>query len=305
MKYGGHETFSIREGWLHKGLKLLTELPEVFMDPYVADHLGVGRNMAKSIRHWLLATQLAEAATNKESDKNINIKPSDFGSLIWKQDPYFLEEGTWWALHINLANNPNYAGSWFWFFNFFNLDRFDKSVCFEAFKRYFQINKQRTPSIKTLDRDLSCLLLSYSKIIPPKQVNPEDSLLSPLIELGLISHFKSSGYYEINRGTKDISPYILGYSIAMAFEDARKGEGTVDLSFQDMARKNGSPGRVLVLNNESLFDLVQRAEKELSVEDMYITGLAGERFLRIQKKSPLTWVEEYYENKKEVEPYAS
>lgn len=56
MKFGGHETFPVREGWLHKGLKLVVEEPEKLVDEHVADWLGVGRNMAKSIRYWLQAT---------------------------------------------------------------------------------------------------------------------------------------------------------------------------------------------------------------------------------------------------------
>ena len=60
MKFSGHETFAIREGWLHKGLKLLIEEPKKLYDEYVADFLGVGKNMSRSIRHWLDVTGLAE-----------------------------------------------------------------------------------------------------------------------------------------------------------------------------------------------------------------------------------------------------
>jgi hypothetical protein len=60
MRFGGHETFAIREGWLHRGLRLLVEEPGQLLDEYAADWLGVGRNMAKSIRYWLAATGLAD-----------------------------------------------------------------------------------------------------------------------------------------------------------------------------------------------------------------------------------------------------
>lgn len=48
MRFGGHETFPVREGWLHKGLKLVAEEPDKLSHEHVADWLGVGRNMAKS-----------------------------------------------------------------------------------------------------------------------------------------------------------------------------------------------------------------------------------------------------------------
>ena len=69
MKFGGHETFPVREGWLHKGLKLVVEDPEKLIDEHVADWLGVGRNMAKSIRYWLQATGLCEQAIGKEASQ--------------------------------------------------------------------------------------------------------------------------------------------------------------------------------------------------------------------------------------------
>ena len=45
MRFGGHETFPVRDGWLHKGLKLVAEEPDKLRDEHVADWLGVGRNV--------------------------------------------------------------------------------------------------------------------------------------------------------------------------------------------------------------------------------------------------------------------
>ena len=53
MRFGGHESFAVREGWLARGLELLTEDPKLLMDEFSEDHLGVGRNMAKSIQESL------------------------------------------------------------------------------------------------------------------------------------------------------------------------------------------------------------------------------------------------------------
>ena len=62
---------------------------------------------------------------------------------------------------------------------------------------------------------------------------------------------------------------------------------------------------VLALTNESLFELSQNAENELSSQDFCLVGLAGERMIRIQKKSPLQWIEECYQKTIESAPYAS
>jgi hypothetical protein len=303
MKFSGHETFPVREGWLHKGLKLLIEKPELLVDQYAADFLGVGRNMAKSIRHWLVATNIASIDSYQEGPAQ-TLKPTELGQLIWAKDPYFLEIATWWALHINLTTNRT-AGSWHLFFNYFNLNRFEKSVCFEAQQRHINMSKLRMPSLNTLERDLTCLLASYSTQIPPKLQDPEDASNCPFQELGLIRHFKSSGYYEIDRGVKNIPAHIFGYALSTKFEEARTGEGTVDISFQEMAQTICGPGRILALTSESLFELAQNSEAELPSRDIYITGLAGERMLRVQIKYPLRWIEECYQNTTESASHAS
>ena len=54
----GHESFTLREGWLTKGLNAVHENPRVFSENSGADALGVGTNMAKSIRYWMRTAEL-------------------------------------------------------------------------------------------------------------------------------------------------------------------------------------------------------------------------------------------------------
>ena len=214
MRFGGHETFWIREGWLYKGLKLLVEQPELLVDEHAADWLGVGRNMAKSIRHWLVATGLADRVT---TGKQASFAPTEFGQLIYDRDLYFSEIGTWWALHVNLVHNPAHANSFSWFFNHFNLNRFEKAACVENLHRALQLSQSRLPSPKTLDRDIACLLGSYARSIPGVKGDPEESRECPLTELALFSHFRTSGYYQVHQGMKDIPPHLFGYAMSRAF----------------------------------------------------------------------------------------
>ena len=88
MKFSGHETFAIREGWLHKGLKLLIEEPKKLYDEYVADFLGVGKNMSRSIRHWLEVTGLAERVTSKESQ--ISVKRNRAWQVLFMIETHIL-----------------------------------------------------------------------------------------------------------------------------------------------------------------------------------------------------------------------
>lgn len=295
MRFGGHETFAIREGWLHKGLKLLHEHPDLIVDPDVCDYLGVGRNMARSIRHWLAATGLAQSAHIPRISSKPVLAASDFGELVWKHDPYFTEPGTWWAVHVNLVNSPNHALTWSWFFNNFHSGRFDRSVCFESFKRHLELSKQRLPSPRTLERDIACLLATYARVIPPPNDDPEEGNDCPLRDLALISHFKTSGYYQVHQGRKDIPAEIFGYALATAFRDAAGKKGTTDITLLDAARTAGGPGRAFVLTAESLFEVATNLEETSPEAGIQIVGLAGNRALRVPKRKPLAWLEQYYE----------
>lgn len=294
MRFGGHETFPIREGWLHKGLKLLIEDPGLLVDDNAPDHLGVGQNMAKSIRHWLVGTGLAQSTQKGRGGKKADLEPTTLGRLVWKRDRYFVDQGTWWALHINLVNNPDHAASWTWFFNSFSNDRFDRPVCLESLARHLQLSKQRLPNNRTLARDISCLLATYSRPIPDEDSDPEDAHDCPFRELGLLSYFRSSGYYQLHRGPKSVPSELLGYAIAMSFPDAATGKGSVDIALHDATRQPGGPGKVFVLTGEALFSLAMRIEAESTERVIEITGLAGQRALRVPKKSSIEWLEQHY-----------
>lgn len=293
MKFGGHETFTVREGWLYKGLRLLRESPRHLTGEMAADELGVGNNMAKSIRHWLLATGLAkQAEENALGSRSRDLEATPLGKLVGEHDPFLREVGTWWALHLNLISSDSYAPSWLWFFNFFSLDRFERPVCFEALKRHLQMTQKRLPSQKTLERDLACLLASYSRTVPPKRSDPEDVEESPFVELGMLTHFRSSGWYEINRGCKDVPPELLGCALNACAGQSDTSD-VLQIPLMEALRLPRGPGRGFVLTAESLYELAGRAEQDRSTE-IRISGLAGERMIVSPKKPQVEWLRDYY-----------
>ena len=286
MRFGGHETFTLREGWLHKALRLIKDSKEKIVDEFAADYLGVGKNMAKSIRHWLVAVGLAEKIiVHKRKIKGFKL--TEFGQLIWDHDKYFMEPATWWAIHINLVNNPLHAFTWNWFFNNYNMSRFDKESCLNSLQRYITSNNQRQPSIKTLQRDMTCMLRSYARIIPSENRDPEDSTICPLCELGILRHYRESKTYELNLATKKIPSQILGYCLSTGFPELDS------LPFLTAAREAGSPGRVLMLSRESLFELASKAKTELNGH-INLVRQASEYELKWRKKEPIQWLKEFF-----------
>ena len=154
MRFSGHETFAIRDGWLHKGLRLVIEQPKMMLDEHVADWLGVGRNMARSIKHWLVAASLVEELDGKGK----GYTPTPLGKLIYKHDRYFAEVGTWWAVHINLVRSKQTTGAWSWFFNSFGETRFERGFCLDHYTQYAGLQTKRIPSKKpaTSSRSVGC-----------------------------------------------------------------------------------------------------------------------------------------------------
>lgn len=85
IRLKGHEKFHLREGWIAKGLYGVSANPRVFSGSDGTDQLGVGTNMVKSIKYWMLAMGLI-----KEGQKN-GAELTDLGKMILKYDP-FLED---------------------------------------------------------------------------------------------------------------------------------------------------------------------------------------------------------------------
>lgn len=294
MRFGGHESFAVRDGWLHKGLRLMVEDPERFDDEHVADWLGVGRNMAKSIGHWLVATGLAEPPTSRLGQTRTGMVPTGLGHLVYDRDRYFTAPGTLWMLHVNLVHNANYATSWDWFFNRYSPTRFERSVGLESLLRYLRVSQTRLPSHRTVERDIGCLLSTYARSIPAKRVDPEDAGECPFVELGLMTYYRSSGYYQVNQGVKAIPPEVFGYTMALAFPEVPEYGPSMDITLHDASRRPGSPGRAFMMTGEALFESVLMIEAS-HPHVLQLAGLAGDRMIRMRSQSANAWAEAYYE----------
>jgi len=284
VRYGGHQTFFIREGWLYKGVKLLETEPEKLSHEFAADYLGVGRNMALAVNHWLLATGLAVRTEKGQRKKATGIGPSGLADLIFDRDPYFSELSAWWVLHINLVTNPDFAATWCWFFHHYLKDRFEKPAALEALKRWQSLEKGAQPSSSTLDRDLLVFLSTYSRTVPPVHKDPEEEIDSPFRDLGLMTHFRSSGYYLLHRAKRAVPAGVLLYALHKGLPpDVRNGpEQEVSFRFGDILRWNLSPTKMFVLANEGLLDLFREVEMATKSQAIRVQMLAGEPYVHFR-----------------------
>lgn len=223
-KLKGHETFCIREGWLSKGIKAVSDDPKVFTNMYGADALGVGSNMAKAIRYWLKACGLTQEVSGK------GVFLSQFGKSVFQYDPYLEEKFTLWCIHINLVKNEKNATIWYLFFRKYQLEEFTReeleNFMMEQFVTYAGTEEFSSRSLKD---DCGVLLQMYGREKLTAN-DPEDKKICPLSKLGILR--KTGNFYK--RTTPDYSSissevllYLMqGYSkeTAISMEELYSGE---------------------------------------------------------------------------------
>lgn len=259
VRFKGNETFTIREGWINKGLNECKNQEKPFGENYGADSLGVGPNMAKSIRYWLRATEL--------TDRNGQTL-SNLGEMILKNDPYVEDPFTLWVLHCNVVRNTFcQATAWDLFFNDFTYQEFTRGQMFEEMKSLAkQLTGDDTPSEKSIESDCDSILHMY---LPrkTKDDNPEDKNTSPFSQLGLLQQNEDGYFVKTQPDLDTVSPDVILYCIA-ELEDVSKG-----VRIDDLLRIKNGPGKVLNLNYVALMELLEKLQHRGVVTINHTAGL--------------------------------
>src|SRR6185437_16640708 len=77
VSFSGHETFTLRHGWLKKALDAVSQDRNIFTKENAMVELGVGKNMVRSIRHWALATDVLAESPGTRGNQ---LEPTPFRS---------------------------------------------------------------------------------------------------------------------------------------------------------------------------------------------------------------------------------
>ena len=266
--FSGHETFSMRYGWLKKVLDesesyLLSGEGEDIRSFFTSDKaivkLGVGKNMVSSMRHWATYTNIFTIDENKKTSIN------SFAQWLLGsegKDPWLENISTLWYIHWNLVchrkNKGDFLFIYHWFFNYCNLYEFNKEALFndimKFLKEYFYHLKP--PSILTLERDIDCFLIIYSIKTRRKLSLDEEIIDSPLLELNLVKPTAYHGYFKLNRGTKpSISIYTFLFALFMFWKEY--SPNSKSMSFESLCYQPLSPGKVFLLNEDSVSEYMQ------------------------------------------------
>ena len=197
LKLRGHESFYIREGWLKKGIVAINKDKYILSNTISAiDELGVGSAMVKSIRYWLQALSLTDEKRG-EKGKRYQELSEDFGKILFENDKYFEDLGTLYLLHYKLVSNKDLATTWNLFFNSIKATEMTKYHMEEGVKQLIlNIDPQYEISERSLSDDCNCLIKTYFAEKSDLK-NPEDNMICPFSDLGLIKKEHIRGKDEI------------------------------------------------------------------------------------------------------------
>jgi len=297
MRFAQHETFYIRDGWLNKGLHAIDHDQHIFRDDEAPQRLGLGKNMVRSLRYWMLALGLAETIGRQQG-----LKLTQLGHILLENDPYQERDGTLWLLHYQLVKNKAQATAWYWFFNLYVPRIFTRREFLDNLDLWINANtnsdsKSIAPS--SLVKDFDCILHTYTP--NSREYSPEDQMESPLSALNLLSaiHHEDEqdrrvNYYRLNVPTaSSIPPLILLY-VLLDFRETNAAQAD-QLSLSDVMRQPGGPGRTFNITTSAFEELIMAVADIVPEYSVTITRTAGLNQVNLPRRiTPQDALNSYY-----------
>ncbi len=245
VKLKGHESFSIREGWLTKGIFEIYENPKVFSEKNQTDIFGIGTNMVKSLKYWLMVSNLIE-------EQKSGYVLSELGQLIMEYDPYMEDIFSLYLIHTQIAQNTERALVWNIFFNKCHMKTFSKNEL-QTRIEYILESENLEYNAKILGDEVSALLKTY--VSEQKDDTPENNFTCPLVELKLLKKIDKDTYKRENSSISNLDPYIVYWLIL------NQAKETDSINIEKLLKEDNSVSNLLnldkVLLNEYL-DILKR-----------------------------------------------
>lgn len=256
MKFRGHETFFIRKGWLYKGMSNVVREPGVFQGASgnPMDILGIGANMVKSMRYWLLASGLTSEPKSGKRNQSL----TNLGQIIFDNDPYMEEIGSLWLVHYMIACNEDEATAWYIFFNEFEKNEFSVDDFHSCIVKYIRMREDATlPSDRAIEDDFNCIINTYvpRKRLNPAKVHPESNIECPLEELGLVDVIdKRRGLYKKTSPKSDMIPSLILLAAILHKADGK------EIRITSLQRNKCQVGKIFNLDSITLINALYKLE---------------------------------------------
>lgn len=239
VKLKGHESFSIREGWLTKGIFEISKNPKIFSEKNLTDIFGIGTNMVKSLKYWLIVSNLII------EDKKNGYVLSELGELIKDKDPYIEDIFSLYFIHTYIVQNEERALIWNLFFNKCNLTEFSKDTL-QARIEYILKSNNLEYNVKILNDEISALLKTYTN--EQKNDTPENNFTCPLVELKLIKKLDKDIYIKEKSSINNLDPYVVYW---LLINQAKERDS---INIEELLKEDNSVSKLLNLDKILLND---------------------------------------------------
>ncbi|MEZ4952201.1 MAG: DUF4007 family protein [Saprospiraceae bacterium] len=280
--FSGHESFQCRHLWLKKGYDFVQKEKSFSADDTVVE-LGVGKNMASSIRYWIRAFNLSE--TGSELTEFAHRLFSDDG-----YDPYLEDDGSLWLLHYHLVKK-GFATSYSLIFNELRKEKIEFSKA--NFVRFMQAKDAEGLNFNfnknTIESDFDVFTKLYFGTTKGAKDKEEvvAGILPDLQLLKIISKGKNAIYYIETNEKEELPEEIILYAL---LSDENIGKS---ISLDEMERGYNSIGSIFALNRSGI---VTKIEQLVSKFDFLVyKDDAGVRELQFKSKpNPYKILDKYY-----------
>lgn len=286
MKFGAHQTFHLREGWLLKGLNAIQEDPKIFTSEKATTTLGVGKNMVESIEYWLKATKLV----NKKTD---GFELSSIAKLIKDNDPYLECDGTIILCHYLLATNSEEATTWYWFFNKFAATEFEADSLKVYLQSYVQSLTDKSNNQNTLEKDVTCLLRTYMEPIYLDKENPETLNPSPFSKFGLITRTDKK-LHKSKLKVSEVHPLVFIYLSYLFWKEELGSPKSMQL--EEIASKDKSPGMILGFSLDDTLTMIETIERDYTDTYLQFSRTGGYMIITLAEKEAKNAMKAYYQD---------
>jgi signal transduction histidine kinase len=235
--FSGHESFTLRFTWLPKAVHGTLKYRDLFNDDEALVHLGVGKNMVRSIRHWGVSGGFLDEVSSASESRATRPTPSTLGHLLFGADgldQYLEDPSTLWLIHWQLASRPKGPTTWYWAFNEYPEAEFTKDKLCAALRQFIDRNEWKRIADSTIERDVDCLIRTYIPRRQGKNEVFEESLDCPLTELGILGDIDAAALQHFERmlpemGSVDSIVRALGAVNWIKISDRGRGMNERDL----------------------------------------------------------------------------
>jgi hypothetical protein len=292
LAFSGHETFTLRHGWLAKAVDAVEDDGEAFNSENAMTNLGVGKNMVRSIRHWALATGML---SETPATRGANLHVTELGKLIFDEqsglDRFNEDPSTLWLIHWKLATNERRSTTWCWAFNLMSSIDFTRDGLQELLQSELHRRNLVGPSEGSLKRDVDCFVRSYVRDSTTRI--SEEALECPLADISLIQGSTDRMLYTFNRGPQpSLTDALFAYALLEYWALIHPNQET--MAFSELAFGSGSPGVVFKLDELSLITRLERLHDLTSGELSYADTAGLRQVYSKGKRNSLALLKQHY-----------